>query len=281
MNSGGRVTGAGQGIGPMTLGWRRACVAAAAIIGLAVAGCSSWSSIDPKYGVSASPRVVNAGEPVPRGGGSYKVGSPYRVAGRTYVPANDPSYDQVGLASWYGDAFHGRKTANGEVFDMYALSAAHPTLPMPTYVRVTNLENDRSVVVRVNDRGPFAHNRVIDLSRRTAEVLGFTHQGTAKVRVQYVGHAPLDGEDEWLTTTVTHDGRPVDPVVVASTGAPVRSPQQPTQTAATRNTGSVAVIPVSFAATNATGFGSDADFTAAFAHFDTPIARAEWQLDGR
>ena len=260
---------------------RHGWIAACAFIGFVVAGCSASSSVDPKYGVSASQRVVNAGEPVPRGGGSYKVGRPYQIAGRTYVPENDPSYDQVGLASWYGDAFHGRKTANGEIFDMYALSAAHPTLPMPTYVRVTNLENDRSVVVRVNDRGPFARNRVIDLSKRTAEVLGFTHQGTAKVRVQYVGHAPLDGEDDWLTTTVTHDGRPVDPVVVAATGVPERVARRTTRTARTRDSGSVAVIPVGFAATEATGFGSDADFQAAFASFDTPITRAERQLVGR
>ncbi|MHA1189430.1 MAG: septal ring lytic transglycosylase RlpA family protein, partial [Alphaproteobacteria bacterium] len=100
-----------------------------------------------------------------------------------------------GVASYYGRAFHGRKTANGEVFDMYALSAAHPTLPMPSYVRVTNLNNNRSVIVRVNDRGPFAHGRLIDVSHQAADMLGFVKTGTAKVRVQFVEVARLDGQD--------------------------------------------------------------------------------------
>lgn len=125
--------------------------------------------------------------------GTYKLGNPYTVAGRTYVPRNDPNYDRTGTASWYGDDFHGRLTANGEVFDMNRLTAAHPTLPLPSLVRVTNVENGRSLVVRVNDRGPFLHNRIIDLSRASAKTLGFQHQGTARVRVQYVGPANLDG----------------------------------------------------------------------------------------
>lgn len=158
---------------------------------------------------------MHAGESVPRGGGVYKVGRPYTIAGRTYVPREDPNYDAVGMASYYADDFHGRRTANGEIFDMNALTAAHPTLPLPTYARVTNLENGRSVVVRINDRGPFARGREIDLSRRTAEVLGFKHQGLAEVRVQYVGPAPLDGEDDWLTTTVRDGGEIANPVRVA------------------------------------------------------------------
>jgi rare lipoprotein A len=129
-------------------------------------------------------------------GGLYHVGKPYTVAGKTYYPREDPNYRAVGVASWYGSAFQGRRTANGEVFDMHALSAAHPTLPLPSYVRVTNLTNHRSVVVRVNDRGPFAHGRVIDVSKRTAEMLGFVRIGRAKVRVEYVGRADLEGRDE-------------------------------------------------------------------------------------
>ncbi|WP_439651474.1 septal ring lytic transglycosylase RlpA family protein [Maritalea mediterranea] len=123
------------------------------------------------------------------------MGKPYKVAGRWYHPEEDPNYDKVGRASWYGPNFHGRLTANGEIFDQNHLSAAHPTLPLPSYVRVTNLDNGRSVIVRVNDRGPFAHGREIDLSSRTADVLKFKNQGTAKVRVQYVGRAPLEGDD--------------------------------------------------------------------------------------
>lgn len=145
-------------------------------------------------GVKASPRVTTSRN-VPKGGGRYVVGSPYVVAGNRFVPREQPDLDVSGRASWYGPAFHGRLTANGEVFDMYSLSAAHPTLPLPSYVRVTNLDNGASSLVRVNDRGPFSYERTIDLSRRAAEVLGFQQQGTANVRVQYVGPAPLNGDD--------------------------------------------------------------------------------------
>ena len=148
-----------------------------------------------KYG-AASPRVVDNDGAVPKGGGHYTVGEPYRVAGRTYVPRDNPHYSKVGLASWYGAAFHGRLTANGEVYDVNGLTAAHPTLPLPSYVRVTDLENGRSIVVRVNDRGPFARNRLIDVSARVASILGFKREGTAKVRVDYVGPARMDGRDE-------------------------------------------------------------------------------------
>ena len=148
---------------------------ACAVISLLLAQCSS-SHID--YGVSASPRVIDPGEPVPKGGGSYRVGSPYFVGGRMYVPQYDPHYQAVGLASWYGEDFHGRNTANGEVFDLDSISAAHPTMPLPSYARVTNLANGRSIIVRVNDRGPYAHNRIIDLSVRAAKLLDFYRRGT-------------------------------------------------------------------------------------------------------
>ena len=118
--------------------------------------------------------------------GTYKVGNPYQVNGVWYYPAEDPYYDQEGIASWYGEPFHGRQTANGEIYDMNDLTAAHKTLPMPVFVRVTNLENGRSLVLRVNDRGPFVSGRIIDVSRRAAQLLGFQQQGTTKVRVQVV-----------------------------------------------------------------------------------------------
>ena len=116
--------------------------------------------------------------------GGTKIGRPYSIDGVTYVPRADPDYDEVGTASWYGADFHGKRTANGEIYDMNALTAAHPTLPMPSRVRVTNLENGRQLVLTVNDRGPFVRGRIIDLSRRSARLLGFERQGTAKVRVQ-------------------------------------------------------------------------------------------------
>ncbi len=116
--------------------------------------------------------------------GEYKIGAPYQVDGVWYYPRVDYDYRASGIASWYGPGFHGRRTANGEVFDQYRLTAAHPTLPLPSMVRVTNLENGRSVVVRVNDRGPFKNGRIIDLSQRAAELLGFRQSGTAKVLVE-------------------------------------------------------------------------------------------------
>ncbi len=121
----------------------------------------------------------------------YKVGKPYRVKGKLYYPAEDPDYEAYGVASWYGRDFHGKLTANGERFDMNRLSAAHTTLPMPSLVEVTNINNGRRIVVRVNDRGPFADNRLIDLSREAARQLGFERKGLSRVRVRYVGPAPL------------------------------------------------------------------------------------------
>lgn len=118
------------------------------------------------------------------GRGSYKVGKAYDIDGRTYYPAENWEYDEIGIASWYGPGFHGRQTANGEIYDQHATSAAHPTLPLPSIVRVTNLDNGKQVVARVNDRGPFAHGRIIDLSRGAARQIGLEISGTAKVRVQ-------------------------------------------------------------------------------------------------
>lgn len=147
-----------------------------------------------EYGVSTSRRVVSTG-PVPKGGGTYKVGSPYKVAGRWYVPREDPNYDRVGISSWYGDDFHGRRTSNGEIFDRRALSAAHPTLPLPSLAYVTNLDNGRTILVRVNDRGPYVRGRIIDLSHASATALGFVGKGSTRVRVRYAGRAPLNGDD--------------------------------------------------------------------------------------
>jgi rare lipoprotein A len=170
-------------------------------LGLALAGCSSsgkqqQAKQDPFAG-KGSPHYPGKGA-VPWGGGRYHVGKPYQVAGRWFEPKEQPNYDKKGVASWYGEAFNRRKTSNGEWFDMTRLTAAHPTLPLPSYVKVTNLENGREVVVRVNDRGPFVGTRIIDLSKRTAEVLEFKNKGKAEVRVQYIGRAPLDDNGSHL-----------------------------------------------------------------------------------
>jgi rare lipoprotein A len=186
---------------------RLAPVGVCAVMSLLLAHCSS-SNIDSRYGVAASPRVIEPGEPVPKGGGTYRVGEPYVVGGRTYVPQYNPHYNAVGLASWYGDDFHGRYTANGEIFDLNGISAAHPTMPLPSYARVTNLSNGRSLIVRVNDRGPYAHDRIIDLSMRAAHLLGFYSRGTALVRVEYVGPAPLQGSDDRVLASTLRENEP-------------------------------------------------------------------------
>ena len=162
---------------------------------LALTACSRKPGKRVANNEGLSKRVVQYGQPVPKGGGRYKVGNPYKIAGRWYTPKEQPGYNKIGIGSWYGDLFHGRYTANGEIFDMDALTAAHPTLPLPSYVRVTNLKNSRSLVLRLNDRGPYAHDRIIDLSRASARALGYGRAGTSKVRVQYLGPAPLNGDD--------------------------------------------------------------------------------------
>ena len=131
--------------------------------------------------------------PAPAPNPIYKVGEPYEIGGVWYYPREQPDYDETGIASWYGADFHGNLTADGEVFDRNGVTAAHTTLPMPTNVRVTNLENGRSLVVRVNDRGPFINGRVIDLSEHAADLLGFKTSGLARVRVTYLGRADLYG----------------------------------------------------------------------------------------
>ena len=171
-----------------------------ALGGCASGGVAPQTSMAPmfpesKWGVSASQRVASASAPIPKGGGIYKVGDPYQVGGLWYDPREQPDYDRVGIASWYGTDFHARRTANGEIYDMNALTAAHPTLPMPSYAYVTNLANNRTILVRINDRGPYVADRVIDLSQRSARELGLERGGTGRVRVKYAGRAPLDGNN--------------------------------------------------------------------------------------
>ena len=163
------------------------------LLALAVCACSSPDAgkrttktsersgkvMDRRLGVSASPY-----RPLTYNVSSYKVGAPYKIAERWYQPKEYGHFSEIGIASWYGQKFHSRQTANGEVFNMYAMTAAHRVLPMPSVVRVTNLSNRRSVVVRINDRGPYAHERIIDLSLAAAEKIGFRRKGVARVRVE-------------------------------------------------------------------------------------------------
>lgn len=157
------------------------------------AACSSTSPSGTALNASAAPAA--------EAGGRYKIGEPYQVSGVWYYPNEDYGYDETGIASWYGSDFHGRKTANGEVFDMNELTAAHPTLPMPSLARVTNMDNGRSLVVRVNDRGPFHGGRLVDVSRRAAQMLGFEKNGVAKVRLQV-----LTDESKAIAVAAGHYG---------------------------------------------------------------------------
>ncbi|MGF1640277.1 MAG: septal ring lytic transglycosylase RlpA family protein [Rhodospirillales bacterium] len=169
-------------------------------------------------------RVV---EPTPPAA-PYKVGKPYQINGQWYHPKVDYDYVEIGIASWYGAEFHGKPTANGEIFDMNEVSAAHRTLPMPSVVRVTNLENGRSMKIRVNDRGPFAKGRIIDLSRRAAQLLGFQQSGTARVKVEIIA-------DERRALAMASGGAPR---TAASSSGSLGSP-------GTGEDASVAIVPVS------------------------------------
>jgi rare lipoprotein A len=197
---------------------RASAFALCALSGLLLAACASQPEpkgmvykkarskeyfAESEYGVKASPRV----QFMRRGGGRDQLGKPYQVRGKWYYPKEDKNYAKVGLASWYGDAFHGRLTANGEVYDMTHLTAAHPTMPLPSYARVTNLETGSSVIVRVNDRGPYHEGRIIDVSERAAQMLDYDKVGTARVKVEYVGRAPLDGDDDQYLVASYHPGK--------------------------------------------------------------------------
>src|SRR4029077_533783 len=129
-------------------------------------------------------------------------------AGKTYEPEENANYSAEGLASWYGEDFHGRATANGEIYDMASITAAHPTMPIPSYARVTNLSNRKSIIVRVNDRGPYHANRLIDVSVRTAKLLGFYDRGITRVRVDYVGRAAIEGSDDTKLAATLRTGTP-------------------------------------------------------------------------
>lgn len=188
-----------------------------ALLALSVVACSSA----PTRTVTRMPR----NDEMPKGdqGVKRKVGNPYKVAGVWYYPKEEPYYDETGHASWYGKDFHGKLTANGEIYNMNALTAAHKTLPMPSYVKVTNLENGRSIILRVNDRGPFVAGRLIDVSRRGAQLLGFQKQGVTRVRIQASdenGRVMRDPNRGRRTQVAAAPRQPVEPQ---------RTPQQTSQ----------------------------------------------------
>jgi len=184
---------------------------------LLLAACSGPGRIEPDdrpdYG------------PVPHRTGVYKLGEPYVVDGRLYVPRFDPHYEEEGIASWYGPTFHGQETANGEIFDARQLTAAHTTLPLPSLVEVTNLENGRRLVLRVNDRGPFVPGRIIDVSDAAARALGFREQGTARVRVRFLRLADARGTPP--APTASNSPEPNPPAQTAALVRPNPSLAEP------------------------------------------------------
>ena len=227
-------------------------------LALAAAGCGT---------TRVAPPPANNAVTVPRSAGVYKVGNPYQIDNVWYYPHEQPDYDETGIASWYGPTFYGKSTANGETYDGNALTAAHRTLPMPVNVRVTNLDNGKSIIVRVNDRGPYARGRIIDLSRRAAELLDVVQTGTAKVRVTYLSRADMEGGGPPPAVTPPEiasalpavpsakidtsalgavPGAPVAPPVKQST-LPTPVPLPPIQVAANRPSEQVVQEPVSAA----------------------------------
>lgn len=204
-----------------------------AVVLLAGASLAACATPHPKFAAKHPVTGPTPGQMPAGAGGKYKVGAPYQVAGVWYSPKEERDYDQQGLATWYGAEHHLKPTANGEIFDRFALSAAHTTLPLPSIVEVTNLENGKSIQVRVNDRGPFHDGGLIDLSQAAAQQLGFEQQGRANVRVRYVGPAPLGAPDAGLrysgyTPSSPSDQLPGGPIPYAGlTSSPNTAPLSP------------------------------------------------------
>ena len=199
---------------------------------LGIGGCT--------YGrINPGANSYSQAEAIKGQGGVYKIGNPYQIMGTWYYPKEDYSYSEVGTASWYGEDFHARRTANNEKYDMHALTAAHRTLPLPSIVKVTNLDNGRSLVLRVNDRGPYAKNRIIDISKRGAQLLGFQTQGTAKVRVEIMAEeskqlkAALLGQEckpvKTSASTVIHSSNPAPAAEVSRNPLQLTGAEQKSQ----------------------------------------------------
>ncbi|MFV0627231.1 MAG: septal ring lytic transglycosylase RlpA family protein [Alphaproteobacteria bacterium] len=165
---------------------------------LFVSACTTSSEDDDVFSFSGNRTKNSHIYTISSKGGAYKVGNPYKIFGTWYYPKEDYNYSETGIASWYGKDFHAKSTANGEEYNMNSLTAAHRTLPLPSIVKVTNLENGRSVILRVNDRGPYAKNRIIDISKKGAEILGFQNQGTTRVRVQIMAKESMKLKEAML-----------------------------------------------------------------------------------
>jgi rare lipoprotein A len=236
------------------------------LLALAAAGCSTTPPPRPAplVGPPLPPMPEDQTVQLPPSAGVYKIGEPYQIGDIWYYPREQPDYDETGIASWYGPTFYGKRTANGELYDGNALTAAHRTLPMPVNVRVTNLDNGKSIVVRVNDRGPYARGRIIDLSRHAAELLDVVQTGTARVRVTYLARADLTPGTPPQPVTppaianalppvpAGHvDAAPLATVPGTALAAPVQAhplpvpvPSAPVQMASTEPTGRVEKVPV-------------------------------------
>jgi rare lipoprotein A len=239
-------------------------LAFAMIVALAAAGCTTAPPPRPFPAPPPPPPVEEHDVQLPPNAGVYKIGEPYQIDNIWYYPREQPDYDETGIASWYGPTFYGKRTANGEVYDGNALTAAHRTLPLPVNVRVTNLDNGKSIIVRVNDRGPYARGRIIDLSRHAAELLDVVQTGTARVRVTYLARADLGGgaPPQPVTPPAIANALPAAPAgqvvtaplatvpgVALAAPAPVRPlpvpvPSAPVQLASTEPTGQVDKVPV-------------------------------------
>ncbi len=185
------------------------------LVVIALSGCSTATEVELASHLYKKSQLPDEGQYAPHTG-NFKVGKPYRVEGRWYTPQETYSYSETGIASWYGPGFNGKRTANGERFNQNELTAAHRTLQMPSLVRVTNLDNGKSVVVRINDRGPFKRSRVIDVSSKAADLLAFKGRGTAKVRIDLLADesrtlamAARRGESTIGSEASYQGGRPV------------------------------------------------------------------------
>ncbi len=246
-------------------------------LALAACGTTGSATLTPAYPTAPGRQASVA----PDGGATspQKVGRPYQVNGRWYTPSEQPDYDEVGTASWYGNVFQGKPTATGEVFDMYQISAAHKTLPLPSMVEVTNLDNGRKLMVRVNDRGPFVDGRIIDLSRGAADQLGVLRPGLARVRVRYVGPAPAERQ----TILASTNPPPPSPVTIprdyARAGPAAAAPAEPKprEYARVAPQSPPPPIPAQTAAPQLAAYSVENDPVAAF-QAPAPIAPASWAV---
>lgn len=228
-----------------------------------VAACTDNSQVFSS--AAAGPAKQNA---VSGTAGYYKIGNPYQVGGLWYIPKEDYNYKEIGISSWYGPDFHNGITANGEVYDMHGLTAAHRTLPLPSIVRVTNLQNNRSLVLRVNDRGPFVNNRVIDVSKRAAQLLGFEEQGTTQVQVEILPEESKKLKEELLAAAGKSSGSAGVPLAAEPAAAAQEPVAKPKNLGYSTNYPRLANPPPALAATDAPLVASASATTSSTAEYN-------------